>query len=70
MQKKYTVKLSLLLGTWNLFNFSFVWSTGNTLPQDITCLAADRMLIFASYDNILHAFARNKEVPIHLFVTQ
>ncbi|KAF1474268.1 WD repeat-containing protein 36, partial [Pygoscelis antarcticus] len=38
----------------------------NALPQDITCLAADRMLIFASYDNILHAFARNKEV-VHTY---
>uniref|UniRef100_A0A8C5UH37 WD repeat domain 36 n=1 Tax=Malurus cyaneus samueli TaxID=2593467 RepID=A0A8C5UH37_9PASS len=38
----------------------------NTLPQDITCLAADRMLIFASYDNVLHALARNKEV-VHTY---
>lgn len=48
-------------------NFSSVWLTGNALPEDITCLAADRMLMFASYDNILHAFARNKEVFISLF---
>ncbi|XP_031952221.1 WD repeat-containing protein 36 isoform X2 [Corvus moneduloides] len=41
-------------------------AVSNTLPQDITCLAADRMLIFASYDNILHAFARNKEV-VHTY---
>ncbi|KAK2518093.1 Wdr36 [Columba livia] len=41
-------------------------AVSNALPQDITCLAADRMLIFASYDNILHAFARNKEV-VHTY---
>ncbi|NXN32676.1 WDR36 protein, partial [Nycticryphes semicollaris] len=42
------------------------YNVSNALPQDITCLAADRMLIFASYDNILHAFARNKEV-VHTY---
>ncbi|NXF36604.1 WDR36 protein, partial [Nyctibius bracteatus] len=42
------------------------YNVSNSLPQDITCLAADRMLIFASYDNILHAFARNKEV-VHTY---
>ncbi|NWR76965.1 WDR36 protein, partial [Centropus unirufus] len=41
-------------------------SPRNALPQDITCLAADRMLIFASHDNVLHAFARNKEV-VHTY---
>ncbi|KFP65393.1 WD repeat-containing protein 36, partial [Cariama cristata] len=41
-------------------------AVSNALPQDITCLAADRMLIFASHDNILHAFARNKEV-VHTY---
>ncbi|NXT13258.1 WDR36 protein, partial [Prunella fulvescens] len=42
------------------------YNVSNSLPEDITCLAADRMLIFASYDNILHAFARNKEV-VHTY---
>ncbi|NWU96924.1 WDR36 protein, partial [Upupa epops] len=41
-------------------------AVSNALQGDITCLAADRMLIFASYDNILHAFARNKEV-VHTY---
>ncbi|NXN42272.1 WDR36 protein, partial [Rhinoptilus africanus] len=41
-------------------------AVSNDLPQDITCLAADRMLIFASYNNVLHAFARNKEV-VHTY---
>lgn len=68
MINKCPVRLSLLLQTWNLLNFSSVWLTGNALPQDITCLAADRMLIFASYDNILHAFARNKEVFYYLLL--
>ncbi|KAM3939235.1 WD repeat-containing protein 36 [Leptodactylus fuscus] len=37
-------------------------AVSNALPEDITCLAADRMLVFASYGNLLKAFARNKEV--------
>ncbi|NXK38854.1 WDR36 protein, partial [Piprites chloris] len=51
--------------TYNVKKLGIV-SVSNALPQDITCLAADRMLIFASYDNILHAFARNKEV-VHTY---
>uniref|UniRef100_H0YRW1 WD repeat domain 36 n=1 Tax=Taeniopygia guttata TaxID=59729 RepID=H0YRW1_TAEGU len=51
--------------TYNLKKLGIV-AVSNTLPQDITCLAADRMLIFASYDNILHALARNKEV-VHTY---
>ncbi|XP_027526997.1 WD repeat-containing protein 36 [Neopelma chrysocephalum] len=51
--------------TFNVKKLGIV-SVSNALPQDITCLAADRMLIFASYDNILHAFARNKEV-VHTY---
>ncbi|NWI18602.1 WDR36 protein, partial [Crypturellus soui] len=38
----------------------------NALSQDITCLATDRMLVFASYENVLHALARNKEV-VHTY---
>lgn len=37
---------------------------GNALPQNITCLAADRMLVFAACGNLLYALARNKEVCI------
>uniref|UniRef100_A0A3B5KSB5 WD repeat domain 36 n=1 Tax=Xiphophorus couchianus TaxID=32473 RepID=A0A3B5KSB5_9TELE len=34
----------------------------NSLPDDITCLAADRMLVFAASGTTVCAFARNKEV--------
>ncbi|XP_037229737.1 WD repeat-containing protein 36 [Falco rusticolus] len=51
--------------TYNVKKLGIV-AVSNALPREITCLAADRMLIFASYDNILHAFARNKEV-VHTY---
>lgn len=35
---------------------------GNSLPDDISCLAADRMLVFAAAGTVISAFARNKEV--------
>ncbi|KAG8598191.1 hypothetical protein GDO81_002524 [Engystomops pustulosus] len=41
-------------------------AVSNALPEEITCLAADRMLVFASYGNLLKAFARNKEI-IHTY---
>ncbi|XP_061479842.1 WD repeat-containing protein 36 [Rhineura floridana] len=41
-------------------------AVSNALPQNITCLAADRMLVFASCGSLLHAFARNKEV-VHTY---
>lgn len=37
---------------------------GNSLPQDICCMAADGRLVFAAYGNVFSAFARNKEVCI------
>lgn len=37
---------------------------GNSVPQDICCLAADERLVFAAYGNVFSAFARNKEVCI------
>ncbi|XP_040277548.1 WD repeat-containing protein 36 isoform X1 [Bufo bufo] len=37
-------------------------AVSNALPENISCLAADRMLVFASHGNLLKAFARNKEV--------
>ncbi|KAM4707414.1 WD repeat-containing protein 36 [Discoglossus pictus] len=37
-------------------------AVSNALPEAITCLAADRMLVFAAHGNLLKAFARNKEV--------
>ncbi|XP_015686097.1 WD repeat-containing protein 36-like, partial [Protobothrops mucrosquamatus] len=41
-------------------------AVSNALPQNITCLAADRMLVFASCGAFLYAFARNKEV-VHTY---
>ncbi|XP_053330329.1 WD repeat-containing protein 36 [Spea bombifrons] len=41
-------------------------AVSNALPESINCLAADRMLVFASHGNILRAFARNKEV-VHTY---
>lgn len=35
---------------------------GNSLPDDINCLAADRMLVFAAAGTVISAFAKNKEV--------
>ncbi|XP_053555707.1 WD repeat-containing protein 36 [Bombina bombina] len=37
-------------------------AVSNALPEMISCLAADRMLVFAAHGNLLKAFARNKEV--------
>uniref|UniRef100_A0A8D0HH66 WD repeat domain 36 n=1 Tax=Sphenodon punctatus TaxID=8508 RepID=A0A8D0HH66_SPHPU len=51
--------------TYNVKKLGIV-AVSNALLQDITCLAADRMLVFASYGNLLHAFARNKEV-VHVY---
>ncbi|XP_077146374.1 WD repeat-containing protein 36 [Ranitomeya variabilis] len=41
-------------------------AASNALPENISCLAADRMLVFASHGNLLKAFARNKEV-VHTY---
>lgn len=35
---------------------------GNSLQDDITCLAADRMLVFAATGRLICSFSRNKEV--------
>lgn len=45
-----------------LFYISFF--LGNSVPQDICCMAADGRLVFAAYGNVFSAFARNKEVCI------
>ena len=34
------------------------------MPEDISCLAADRMLVFAATGRKMAAFARNKEVSV------
>ncbi|XP_003223040.1 WD repeat-containing protein 36 [Anolis carolinensis] len=47
--------------TYNVKKLGIV-AVSNALPENITCLAADRLLVFASCGSLLHAFARNKEV--------
>ncbi|XP_044536058.1 WD repeat-containing protein 36 [Gracilinanus agilis] len=51
--------------TYNVQKLSLV-AVSNSVPQDITCLAADRRLVFAAYGNVFSAFSRNKEVA-HTF---
>jgi len=36
--------------------------TGNALPEEISSLAADRMLVYAAYGKLISAFAKSKEV--------
>ncbi|XP_068190775.1 WD repeat-containing protein 36 [Antennarius striatus] len=47
--------------TYNVNRLGIV-AVSNSLPDDITCLAADRMLVFAATGKVISAFARNKEV--------
>ncbi|KAM9306372.1 WD repeat-containing protein 36 [Pholidichthys leucotaenia] len=47
--------------TFNVNKLGIV-AISNSLPDDITCLAADRMLVFAACGRLISAFARNKEV--------
>ncbi|KAF6718815.1 WD repeat-containing protein 36 [Oryzias melastigma] len=47
--------------TFNVNRLGIV-AVSNSLPDDITCLAADRMLVFAATGRQICAFARNKEV--------
>ncbi|XP_014828162.1 PREDICTED: WD repeat-containing protein 36 [Poecilia mexicana] len=47
--------------TFNVSRLGIV-CVSNSLPDDITCLAADRMLVFAASGTTVCAFARNKEV--------
>ncbi|XP_043835608.1 WD repeat-containing protein 36 isoform X1 [Dromiciops gliroides] len=51
--------------TYNVQKLSLV-AVSNSVPQDITCLAADGRLVFAAYGNVFSAFSRNKEVT-HTF---
>uniref|UniRef100_M3XKA9 WD repeat domain 36 n=1 Tax=Latimeria chalumnae TaxID=7897 RepID=M3XKA9_LATCH len=51
--------------TYNVKKLGIV-AVSNALPEDITCLAADRMLVFASHGNLVKAFARSKEV-VHTY---
>ncbi|XP_069023741.1 WD repeat-containing protein 36 isoform X1 [Embiotoca jacksoni] len=47
--------------TFNVNRLGIV-AVSNSLSDDITCLAADRMLVFAAAGRLISAFARNKEV--------
>uniref|UniRef100_A0A665TRN7 Uncharacterized protein n=1 Tax=Echeneis naucrates TaxID=173247 RepID=A0A665TRN7_ECHNA len=49
------------LHTFNVQRLGIV-SVSNSLSDDITCVAADRMLVFAAAGRTVSAFARNKEV--------
>ncbi|KAG7219004.1 hypothetical protein INR49_005904 [Caranx melampygus] len=49
------------LHTYNVNRLGIV-AVSNSLPDDITCVAADRMLVFAASGRVVSAFARNKEV--------
>ncbi|XP_078127927.1 WD repeat-containing protein 36 isoform X1 [Sander vitreus] len=47
--------------TYNVNRLGIV-AVSNSLPDDISCVAADRMLVFAAAGRDISAFARNKEV--------
>eukprot|EP00066_Takifugu_rubripes_P003221 XP_003965647.1 PREDICTED: WD repeat-containing protein 36 [Takifugu rubripes] len=47
--------------TYNVNRLGIV-AVSNSLPEDISYLAADRMLVFAAAGKLISAFARNKEV--------
>uniref|UniRef100_A0A3P9MJS8 WD repeat domain 36 n=1 Tax=Oryzias latipes TaxID=8090 RepID=A0A3P9MJS8_ORYLA len=47
--------------TFNVNRLGIV-AVSNSLQDDITCLAADRMLVFAATGHLICAFSRNKEV--------
>nr|XP_057913461.1 WD repeat-containing protein 36 [Doryrhamphus excisus] len=49
------------LHTYNVAHLGIV-SVSNSLQDDITCVAADRMLVFAASGRLVCALARNKEV--------
>uniref|UniRef100_A0A673MW12 WD repeat domain 36 n=1 Tax=Sinocyclocheilus rhinocerous TaxID=307959 RepID=A0A673MW12_9TELE len=42
------------------------YNVSNALPEDISSLAADRMLVYAAYGKLISAFAKNKEV-VHTY---
>ncbi|XP_072570982.1 WD repeat-containing protein 36 isoform X2 [Paramormyrops kingsleyae] len=51
--------------TYNVKKLGIV-AVSNALPEDIACLAADRMLVFVAHGKLVTAFARNKEV-VHTY---
>uniref|UniRef100_A0A671SP31 WD repeat-containing protein 36-like n=1 Tax=Sinocyclocheilus anshuiensis TaxID=1608454 RepID=A0A671SP31_9TELE len=42
------------------------YNVSNALPEDISSLAADRMLVYAAFGKLISAFAKNKEV-VHTY---
>ncbi|XP_037548323.1 WD repeat-containing protein 36 [Nematolebias whitei] len=50
--------------TFNVSRLGIV-AVSNSMSDDISCLAADRMLVFAATGRTVCAFARNKEVVRH-----
>ncbi|KAM4635056.1 WD repeat-containing protein 36 [Polymixia lowei] len=63
--------------TYNASKLGIV-AVSNSLSEDISCLAADRMLVFVAHGRKVSAFARNKEVvhqyeghsaDVHLLLT-
>ncbi|XP_015192182.2 WD repeat-containing protein 36 [Lepisosteus oculatus] len=51
--------------TYNVKKLGIV-AVSNALPEDISSLAADRMLVFVAHGKLVSAFARNKEV-VHTY---
>uniref|UniRef100_A0A672MZJ4 WD repeat-containing protein 36-like n=1 Tax=Sinocyclocheilus grahami TaxID=75366 RepID=A0A672MZJ4_SINGR len=51
--------------TYNVKKLGIV-AVSNALPEDISSLAADRMLVYAAYGKLISAFAKNKEV-VHTY---
>ncbi|XP_051536737.1 WD repeat-containing protein 36-like [Myxocyprinus asiaticus] len=51
--------------TFNVKKLGIV-AVSNALPEDISCLAADRMLVYAAHGKVISAFAKNKEV-VHTY---
>ncbi|XP_072549023.1 WD repeat-containing protein 36 [Salminus brasiliensis] len=51
--------------TYNVKKLGIV-SVSDALSADISCLAADRMLVYAAYGKLISAFAKNREV-VHTY---
>ncbi|XP_059213921.1 WD repeat-containing protein 36 [Centropristis striata] len=56
-----TTAVGKCVHTYNVKRLGIV-SVSNSLSDDISCVAADRMLVFAAAGRLISAFARNKEV--------
>lgn len=52
--------------TYNVKKLGIV-AVSNSLPEDISCMAADRMLVYAAHGKTISAFAKNKEV-VHTYI--